>query len=163
VLSLGWLAVVAAVYTLFRTGTSASEDDTDTVIWWRPTGKRDELDREKKSLLKAIKEIEFDREMGKISEADARDLIRSYRMHAIEVIKAIDELDAGGRGSVRDEIEREVRARLAVGLSAETAQQRRKAKGARAAGGKPGATVAGKPGNGKAGGSAKASSKESAS
>jgi hypothetical protein len=126
VLSLGWLAVVAAVYTLFRTGVSASDDDVDTVAWWRPTGKRDELEREKRSLLKAIKEIEFDREMGKISEPDALELIRSYRIHAIEVIKAIDEIDAGGRGSVRDEIEREVRARLAVGVAA----AKRKANGA---------------------------------
>jgi hypothetical protein len=114
IMTLGWIAVVSTVYTLIRIGTTVSERDPDEVAWWKPTGKREELEREKRSLLKAIKEIEFDREMGKMSDADAAEILRVYRGHAIEVIKALDHVDSGGPRSVREEIEREVKARLAV-------------------------------------------------
>jgi hypothetical protein len=117
VMTLGWIAVVSAVYTLIRIGTTASEREADDASWWKPTGKREELEREKRSLLKAIKEIEFDREMGKMSETDAAEILRIYRGHAIEVIKALDYVDSGGPRSVREEIEREVKARLAVSAS----------------------------------------------
>jgi hypothetical protein len=46
--------------------------------------------------------------MGKLSKRDADEMIALYRMRAIEVIKELD----GGGGSVRDEILREVRARI---------------------------------------------------
>jgi hypothetical protein len=117
VMTLGWIAVVSAVYTLVRIGTTASEHEPDDAAWWKPTGKREELEREKRSLLKAIKEIEFDREMGKMSDTDAAEILRVYRGHAIEVIKALDHVDSGGPRSVREEIEREVKARLAVSAS----------------------------------------------
>jgi hypothetical protein len=120
IMTLGWIAVVSTVYTLIRIGTTASEHDPDEIAWWRPTGKREELEREKRSLLKAIKEIEFDREMGKMSDADAAEILRVYRGHAIEVIKALDHVDTGGPRSVREEIEREVKARLAVSATKPT-------------------------------------------
>jgi hypothetical protein len=114
-LCLGWLAVVEAVLFLWRTGFVTAEDlDDHDVHWWRPRGERDELEREKRSLLKAIKEIEFDREMGKTTDQEAGQIVRMYRARAIDVIKAIDELDGAGATTVRDEIEREVRARIAV-------------------------------------------------
>jgi hypothetical protein len=125
-LCLGWLAVVEAVLYLWRTGFSASDDVDDDADWWRPVGERDELEREKKSLLKAIKEIEFDREMGKLTDDDAGEIVRMYRARAIEVIKALDALDAGGgEATVKDEIERELRARLA--LSGKGARDKKKA------------------------------------
>jgi hypothetical protein len=112
-LCLGWLAVVEAVLFLWRTGFVAAEDlDDADVRWWRPRGERDELEREKRSLLKAIKEIEFDREMGKTTEQDAGQIVRMYRARAIDVIKALDELDGAGATTVREEIDREVRARV---------------------------------------------------
>jgi hypothetical protein len=135
VMTLGWIAVVSAVYTLVRIGTAASEHEADDAAWWKPTGKREELEREKRSLLKAIKEIEFDREMGKMSDTDAAEILRVYRGHAIEVIKALDHVDSGGPRSVREEIEREVKARLAVSASKPAkgpAQAKNKAKAAEA-------------------------------
>ena len=124
-LCLGWLAVVEAVLFLWRAGFAAADDlDDKDVQWWRPRGERDELEREKKSLLKAIKEIEFDREMGKTSDEDAGAIVRMYRARAIEVIKALDALDGTGQGGVKDEIERELRARLALA----GASQKQKAK-----------------------------------
>lgn len=114
VMSLGWAAVILSAYLLIRIGMAAAHDEDDHDAWWRPLGKRDELEREKRSLLKAIKEIEFDREMGKMTDADAAEIVRVYRAHAIEVIKALDHLETGGPKDVRDEIERELRARQAV-------------------------------------------------
>lgn len=112
-LMLGWVAVLSAVYFLWRTADNADLDDHED--WWKPVGRLDELVREKRSLLKAIKETELDRDTGKLSGKDADDIIGRYRHRAIEVIKAIE--DAGGRErtpEIRDQIEREVRIRLEV-------------------------------------------------
>src|SRR3954470_22995491 len=110
---IGFLAVELAVYNLWRTGTQAAaeEGEYDDSTWARPMGARLELEREKKALLKAIKEAEFDREMGKLSKADADEMIGLYRARAIEVIKELDHL-GGSAGSIREQIEREVKARL---------------------------------------------------
>jgi hypothetical protein len=113
---LGYLAVVATVYNLWRTGASAvatAEGDGDST-WAKPTGARGELEREKRTLLKAIKEAEFDLQMGKLSQRDADDMIRTYRARAVEVLKEIDRLDSGTAGSAREQILREVRARLEI-------------------------------------------------
>lgn len=112
-LMLGWMAVLSAVYFLWRTADNADLDDKED--WWKPTGRLEELVREKRSLLKAIKESELDRETGKLSSRDADEIIGRYRRRAIEVIKAIEEATGGaGAVEVRDQIEREVRARLEV-------------------------------------------------
>jgi hypothetical protein len=115
------------VYTLFRAGASAataSEEDADDASWGRPIGARGELEREKKALLKAIKEAEFDLQMGKLSKADAEAMIGSYRAQAIAVIREIDRKD-GGDVSVREEIEHEVRARLEVAKAKQAADDKR--------------------------------------
>jgi len=111
---LGYLAVIATIYNLWRTGAAAvdsAEDGTDST-WAKPAGALGELEREKRTLLKAIKEAEFDHQMGKLSQRDADDMIRGYRVRAIEVIKEIDRLGLGTAGSVREQILREVRARV---------------------------------------------------
>lgn len=115
VICLGYLAVVAGVANLWRVGAAAvAPEDNSPEAWTRPIGPRGELEKEKKTLLKAIKEAEFDHAMGKLSQADADDLIRTYRSRAIEVIKELDRLDAGQAGSARDQIQREVQARIAL-------------------------------------------------
>lgn len=108
---LAYMAGIGAVYALFRMGAAAVatvEDDPES--WVLPQSARDELEREKRTLLKAIKEAEFDAQMGKLSKRDLDEMVRHYRLRAIEVIKL---LDAGG-ASTRDEILREVRARAEV-------------------------------------------------
>lgn len=111
---LGYLAVIVTIYNLWRTGAAAadsSEDDDDST-WARPAGALGELQREKRTLLKAIKEAEFDHQMGKLSKRDADEMIHGYRARAIEVIKQIDQLGLGAAGTVREQILREVRARV---------------------------------------------------
>jgi hypothetical protein len=112
-LMLSWAAVLSTVYFLWRTADNADLDDEQD--WWRPTGRLEELVREKRSLLKTIKETELDRDTGKLSKADADEIITRYRGRAIEVIKAIEAASSSeeqGGSDVRARIEREVRARL---------------------------------------------------
>ena len=108
---LAYLAVVATIVNLWRTGASAVAATEAGDDWARPLGAREELEKEKRTLLKAIKEAEFDRDMGKLSAHDADEMIRTYRARAIEVIKAIEGHDQGA-ASVREQIAKEVKARL---------------------------------------------------
>lgn len=117
---LAFLAVVATVYNLWRTGAAAvstADDDGDST-WAKPAGRLGELEREKRTLLKAIKEAEFDHQMGKLSKHDADEMIRVYRARAIEVIKDIDHLGLGAAGTPREQIMREVRARIELDAKA---------------------------------------------
>jgi hypothetical protein len=116
---LAFAAGVSSIYALFRVGSSAvSEgvDEDDDASWGRPIGARGELEREKRALLKAIKEVEFDLHMGKLSKADAEEMIGTYRAQAIVVIREIDRKD-GDAATAREQIEREVRARIEVAKS----------------------------------------------
>lgn len=121
---LAYLALVSTGYALWRTGVVVvtEDDDEGDSTWGRPIGRRAELEREKKTLLKAIKEAEFDREMGKLSKADADEMIAVYRVRAIEVIKELEQMSAGGAGTVREQIEREVKARLELEAKADKAK-----------------------------------------
>jgi hypothetical protein len=126
IIGLGYLAVVATVANLWRVGASAvAPEDDSPDAWTRPIGPRGELEKEKKTLLKAIKEAEFDLAMGKLSKADADELIRMYRARAIEVIKELDRLEAGHADSPREAIKREVHARIALEQAKSTKKDKR--------------------------------------
>ncbi|HEY5949519.1 MAG TPA: hypothetical protein VIV40_28690 [Kofleriaceae bacterium] len=128
VICLGYLAVVATVANLWRVGAAAvAPEDNSPEAWSRPIGARGELEKEKKTLLKAIKEAEFDLAMGKLSKADADELIRTYRARAIEVIKELDRLDAGKADNPREAIRREVHARIALDKEKPSKKDKRKA------------------------------------
>lgn len=65
------------------------------------------LERDKALVLRAIKELEFDRAMGKVSEADFTEMGARLRARAARLIR---QLDAGS--DYRDEIEKEIARRL---------------------------------------------------
>jgi hypothetical protein len=129
-IGLGYLATIVTIWNLWQIGVSAvasNEEDAGDADWGRPMGARGELEREKRTLLKAIKEAEFDHLMGKLSDADADKMIQTYRARAIQVIRELEE--PGMRGTVRDAIEREVRVRLEVEAHRRgPAKQKRKSK-----------------------------------
>jgi hypothetical protein len=134
IIGLGYLAVVATVSNLWRIGASAvAPEDESREAWTRPIGPRDELEKEKKTLLKAIKEAEFDLAMGKLSKADADELDRVYRARAIEVIKELDRLDVGHAAGAREAIKREVQARIALEQAKSKQGKRRAAAAAKPA------------------------------
>jgi hypothetical protein len=68
------------------------------------------LEREKALALRALKELEFDRSMGKVSQADFDEMAGRLRARALSFMKQLDE-DATGYRSV---IERELQTRLAA-------------------------------------------------
>jgi len=115
IICLGYLAVIAMVINLWRVGASAvAPADEGEHAWARPLGARGELEKEKRTLLKAIKEAEFDLAMGKLSQADADEMIQTYKARAIEVIKELERVEAGDAAGTREQIRREVQARLAL-------------------------------------------------
>jgi hypothetical protein len=52
-----------------------------------------EVREDKRRILRAIKELEFDHAMGKLSEEDFRAIGDRYRMRAIELLRLLDEGD----------------------------------------------------------------------
>ncbi len=117
-LGIGWLGVILCGRFFWRAATLAASEGIarEGEGFELSSGRVAELEREKRALLKAIKEIEFDRQMGKMSEVDAADITRVYRSRAIDVIKELE-----GESETPDEdapldtvIDREVRARLAL-------------------------------------------------
>jgi hypothetical protein len=69
---------------------------------------RADLEREKMLALRAIKELEFDRAMGKVSEPDFEEMASRLRGRAMGIIRQLDD----GRTSYRAVIERELQTRL---------------------------------------------------
>lgn len=65
-------------------------------------GSREELVDEQKRVLKAIKELDFDHQVGKLSNEDHDDLSRTYRLRAVELMRSLD----GGGGGVHPELAR---------------------------------------------------------
>ena len=68
------------------------------------------LEREKALVLRSIKELEFDRAMGKLSPKDFDEMAGRLRARALMLMKEVDEGSAG----YRDIIERELSARMAA-------------------------------------------------
>lgn len=82
------------------------------------------IEREKALVLRSIKELEFDRAMGKVADADFNEMVGRLRARAIGLMQQLDERPADYRAA----IEREVAARRDSGgrrsASAETAAPR---------------------------------------
>ncbi|MBI2835752.1 MAG: zinc ribbon domain-containing protein [Acidobacteria bacterium] len=75
-----------------------------------PLGRRRRaaLEREKTLVLRSIKELEFDRAMGKIAETDFHEMAARLRARAVGLMKQLDDDSTG----YREVIERDVKARL---------------------------------------------------
>ena len=76
----------------------------------RSSKRRRELEREKFVVLKALKELEFDRDMGKISAADFDSIGARFRTRARRLMQALDTEPQ----DVRTVIERELKTRMAT-------------------------------------------------
>src|SRR5690606_24245495 len=103
-------AAAATGVAALRTLTPLTGDEAYTS---RPIGralagrKRAALEREKALTLRTIKELEFDRAMGKVSDTDFMGMAGRLRARAARLIQELDE----GR-SYRDQIEQEIARRL---------------------------------------------------
>lgn len=114
-LSLTVIAAAAVGVAALRTVaplTSGVAGDTSPVIGGRT---RAALEREKTLVLRSIKELEFDRAMGKLSEKDFAEMSTRLRARAARIIR---QLDAGA--NYRGVIEQEISRRLAAGIAEPT-------------------------------------------
>jgi len=101
---LGWVIWVLVRAALALTKEPAAVENA------RASGRRKkELEREKAALLKALKELEFDHQMGKVSDADFREIGGQYRARAVRVMRQLDV--AGGEADYRSLVERDVKTR----------------------------------------------------
>jgi hypothetical protein len=82
----------------------SSDDDRVAVVGQRT---RAALEREKLLTLRAIKDLEFDRAMGKLSESDWQEMSGRLRARAASLIRRLD-----ASGDYRSQIEAEVAKRL---------------------------------------------------
>lgn len=128
-LLLCWAAVVSLGYHLTRMASVVNADDE---IEAPVTGSRDELEREKRKLVKGIKEVEFDRECGKMSDADATALIATYRARAIEVLRELERLDADRPDTAKARVEADLKARIDLESKLAAAGKAGRAKAAKA-------------------------------
>src|SRR5207244_2891786 len=76
------------------------------------------LEREKNLLLRAIKELEFDYAMGKVSAADYEEMTSRLRSRAVRLITQLDSAESG----YRELIERELASRLGKAGAASLAE-----------------------------------------
>jgi hypothetical protein len=58
----------------------------------------DPRERRKEQALAALKEIEFDRETGKLSDADYEKMLARYTREAVEALREAEPVAAGGNG-----------------------------------------------------------------
>jgi len=93
-LSLGVLACGFVGYTIFR----ALSAFLNTAEYAAPVPEesRDALIREKALLLRSIKELEFDKSMGKIGESDYADISGRLRARALSLMQDIERSESAG-------------------------------------------------------------------
>jgi type VI protein secretion system component VasK len=79
-----WGIVVALARPTVETLLADPEDSADV-------SNLAELREDKRRILRAIKELEFDHAMGKLSDQDFKEIGDRYRLRAIEVLRALDQ------------------------------------------------------------------------
>jgi len=75
---------------------------------------RADLEREKALTLRSIKELEFDRAMGKVSPADFEEMTGRLRARAIGIMKQLDSASSAYRAVIEKELEQRLGAKAAA-------------------------------------------------
>ena len=127
-LMLAWWAILATGYFLWTAGLLVAAEGDDSEGFHLGRSRRDDLHLEKHSLLKAIKEVEFDHQMGKMSDGDASALTALYRTRAVEILKQLDQAAEGDETlTIAERIERDIRARAEISGARDKARARAQA------------------------------------
>ena len=85
---------------------------------------RASLEREKTLLLRSIKELEFDRAMGKVSDGDFQEMDGRLRARAISLMKQLDVNRTGYRDSIERELARLLDVERSLGSAVHVAERR---------------------------------------
>lgn len=68
--------------------------------------RRKELEREKQALVKALKELEFDHKMGKVSDKDFAEISGTYRARAVRVMRQLEEAGRDYETLIAEEVKK---------------------------------------------------------
>src|SRR5450432_3236122 len=82
------LGVIAILWASVRT---LSGDAPITLEEAIALGAPSAVEEEKRAVLQALKDLEYEKSMGKISDADYDDLLRRYRTEAKRLLRAVDQ------------------------------------------------------------------------
>lgn len=96
-----------AAFSLYRTLVPLAAPSTDVAAPLVAGRTRAALERDKGLTLRSLKELEFDRAMGKIDEADFTEMRARLRARAIRLMQQLE-----GTSTYREIIERDLRGRL---------------------------------------------------
>ncbi len=106
-LSMTLLVVTASL--LFRAAVALFREPPAVEVAVATGRRRKELEREKQLLLKALKELEFDHEMRKVSDGDFTEISGAYRARAIRVMRLLDDRQVDYAALVEEEVQRQRR------------------------------------------------------
>ncbi len=110
---LGGMTLALCAAALWRVIDPLTRGEISAVAEIRAPHRIRELEREKQAVLKAIKEVELDYQMRKISEPDYREMVERYRTRALRIMG-----DLALGDDIRGLIERELKGRLAARTAA---------------------------------------------
>jgi hypothetical protein len=100
-LMLGWI-----LWLLHRAARAVVEEPSAVDAGAATGRRRKELEREKQALLKALKELDFDHQMGKVSDKDFGEISTQYRARAIRVMRQLDEAGRDYEAMIEKDLEK---------------------------------------------------------
>ncbi|MEE9385582.1 MAG: zinc ribbon domain-containing protein [Nannocystaceae bacterium] len=91
-LALAGMGLLAALHAVYEMGKTLATAEHDAVFQYLggASAPMTELRDQRRRLLRAIKELDFDHELGKLSGSDHDEIVTRYRLRAIDLGRQID-------------------------------------------------------------------------
>jgi hypothetical protein len=109
VLTLAAFALLLVIWLLWSSVQALAGESPLTFEEAFSLGTRSAEEEQKRAVLRALKDLEYERSVGKISEDDYHEYSARYRAEAKRLIQSLDENLAEGRKLVEHELERQLR------------------------------------------------------
>ncbi|MEI9954117.1 MAG: zinc ribbon domain-containing protein [Pseudomonadota bacterium] len=106
VLTLAAAALLLVIWLLWSSVQALAGESALTFEEAFSLGARSAEEEQKRAVLRALKDLEYERSVGKISEDDYHEYSARYRAEAKRLIQSLDENLAEGRKQVEDELAR---------------------------------------------------------
>src|SRR5882724_8031616 len=108
VLTLAAAALLLVIFLLWSSVQALAGESELTFEEAFSLGTRTAEEEQKRAVLRALKDLEYERSVGKIGEDDYHEYAARYRAEAKRLIQALDENLAEGRKQVERELERRI-------------------------------------------------------
>ncbi len=113
VLTLAAAALLLVIWLLWSSVQALAGESALTFEEAFSLGARSAEEEQKRAVLRALKDLEYERSVGKISEDDYHEYSARYRAEAKRLIQSLDENLAEGRRQVEEELARRLSKKLA--------------------------------------------------